>query len=59
MSDDRRRYENDVFYDVWRSGGDPDAIDYEAVSDDYYNNVCHDEAADYELIRQRRPLVDF
>jgi len=48
---DRRReeercYENDVFYDVWRSGGNPDAVDYDRARDAYYDGMrAEDHAA--------------
>ncbi len=28
-----RDYHGDVFYEVWRSGGNPDAVDYDRVED--------------------------
>ena len=52
-----RKYEADVHYDVWRSGGNVDRIDYDRVSDHYYEGLSEDEAADYEL-RKQRPMRD-
>jgi len=51
--EERQQYENDVFYDVWRSGGNPDRIDCERVSDSYYDGMSHDAAANVELRRQQ------
>ncbi len=42
---DRRDWEGDVVYDVWRSGHNPDAIDRDRLSDRYYNGQDADEAA--------------
>jgi hypothetical protein len=49
----RWKYENDVFYEVWRSGGNPDRIDDDRVSDYFYDHLPSDEAARHELQRQR------
>lgn len=49
-----RRYRGDVLYDVWRAGGNPDAIDYDRVSDSYRRGLDDDEAARVELRAQRR-----
>lgn len=51
--EEQRRYDEDVFYDVWRSGGNPDRIDAERVMDHYYDGHSHEEAARAELRRQR------
>jgi hypothetical protein len=48
-------YRGDVFYDVWRSGGNPDAVDYDRVRDAYYDGLDSGEAADRELRCQRPP----
>ena len=46
-------YENNVFFEVWRSGGNPDAIDFEGrVEDHYYDGDYPEEAARDELRRQ-------
>jgi len=51
----RRKYEGDVFYDVWRSGrGDPDAIDWDRVDDMRHDGVDADEAAASEVARMTR-----
>ena len=51
--EERRQYENDVFYEVWRSGGNPDGIDYDRVRDHYYDGYSSEESAGYELRSQR------
>lgn len=52
FDDDRRRYEGDVVYEVWRSGRNPDAIDYERVRDSYYQGVEAEYAAEREIRAQ-------
>lgn len=52
FDDDRRRYEGDVFYTVWRSGRNPDAIDYNRVSDAYYRGMDSRHAAEREIRAQ-------
>lgn len=48
--EERRNYENDVFYEVWRSGGDPDRIDFDGrVEDHFYNGDYPEDAAAHEL----------
>ena len=51
---DRREYEGDVFYDVWRSGGNPDRIDYDRVEDSRWEGLYPEEAA-YRELRSQRP----
>ena len=51
--EERRQYENDVFYDVWRSGGNPDAIDYDRVTENFYDGVDDHYSAQIELNAQR------
>lgn len=53
--DEERRYENDVFYDVWRSGGNPDRIDHDRVSDSRFDGLSSEDAARRELKSQRPP----
>lgn len=58
MSRDRRRdYEGDVIYEVWRSGGNPDAVDRDRVRDAYDDRLSKDEAVAMEL-RHQRPAPD-
>jgi len=42
-------YYDDVCYEVWMSGGDIDAIDYERCKDAYYNSDWAEECAANEL----------
>lgn len=51
MGDNLRDYENDVFYEVWRRGGNPDRIDDDRVSDAYYDGVYADDCAAREMRR--------
>jgi len=50
----RNQWEADVFYEVWRRGGDPYAVDFDEIrSRDYYvGSECEDVAA-AEVRRQR------
>ena len=44
--EEERRYEGDVMYDVWRGGGNPDAVDYDRARDAHYDGVrAEDHAA--------------
>jgi hypothetical protein len=52
--DERRRYEADVYYEVWRSGGNPDAIALDRVDVAYDEGRYADDAAHEELRRQRK-----
>lgn len=52
--EERRQYHNDVFYEVWRSGRDPDRIDYDRVQDHYYQGDSSESAAKTEISAQRR-----
>jgi hypothetical protein len=54
---DRRREEQeqfrgDVIYQVWRSGGNPDRINDDRLSDRYWDGQNADEAASAELRSQ-------
>jgi len=51
--EDERRYEADVYYDVWRNGGDPDRINFDRVENHYYNGDGSESATRDELRRQR------
>lgn len=51
--EEERRYELDVFYEVWRSGGNPDRIDDDRVRSQYENGVDAEGAAQRELRAQR------
>lgn len=58
---EREEYRGDVFYEVWRSGGSPDYIDYERVRDHFYDGFSAEEAARAELraMRPREPEPDY
>ena len=51
--DELGQYRGDVFYDVWRSGGNPDAVNDDRVEDAYYDGLEADYAASIELNHQR------
>lgn len=51
--EERREFENDVFYEVWRSGRDPDRIDYDRVEDARLHGASADEAAKTEIRAQQ------
>lgn len=53
--EEERRYHADVAYDVWRSGGNMDRVNYERVQDAFYNSVDSESAARSELRAQRPP----
>lgn len=53
MSRTRDDYYGDVIYEVWRSGGNPDTVDYDDLDDYRYEGLYPDEAALCELRRQR------
>ncbi|KKM73040.1 hypothetical protein LCGC14_1414540 [marine sediment metagenome] len=48
MADD---YHGDVWYDVWRSGGNPDLVDDDRVEDMRYDDYTPEEAARLEYRR--------
>lgn len=50
--EEERQYHNDVFYEVWRSGGNPDRIDHDRVQDAYYNSRESGDAAHVEMRSQ-------
>jgi hypothetical protein len=52
--DARERYFYDTAYEVWRNGGNPDAVDYDRCNDHYDGGDTPDETAASELRRQRR-----
>lgn len=53
--EEQREYDADVFYGVWRSGGNADAIDSDRVRDHFYDGLSSDEAAREEIRSQHRP----
>ena len=55
--EERRDYEGDVTYDVWRSGGNVDRIDRDRVEDHYHQGMDSDQAARME-IRAQQPRME-
>lgn len=53
MPRDRKSYDGDVYYEVWRSGGNPDRVDPDRLDDYRWNGVEPETAARRELTRQR------
>jgi hypothetical protein len=51
--EEQRRYESDVNYEVWRSGGNMDRINPDRVDNAYWNGDSAESAARCELRRQR------
>jgi len=51
--EEERRYEADVYYDVWRSGGNPDAVNPDRVADAFHEGTYHEDAAAREIRKQR------
>jgi hypothetical protein len=56
MPQDRRDYHGDVAYEVWRSGGNPDRLNYDRVEDHRWNDLRPNEAARCEMNRWRCQL---
>lgn len=52
---DRRKETQDAFgdavYDAWRSGRNPDLVDYERIRDDVYDGYDRFEASEREVSR--------
>ena len=51
--DARWKFEGDVCYDVWLSGGDPDAVDYDRVDESWRAGDDYADVAASELRAQR------
>jgi hypothetical protein len=52
--EERHRYESDVFYEVWRSGRDPDRIDFDRVDDHRWDGLSADDSAAIEIRLQAK-----
>jgi len=52
--EERRKYYGDVEFEVWRRGGDPDAVDRDRLEDMRYEGLYSADAATLELRRHRR-----
>lgn len=53
MARDRRDYHKDVQYEVWRSGRNPDRLDYDRVEDHRLDGTDAYDAARCEMRRWR------
>ncbi len=49
-----REYEGNVWYEVWRSGGNSDLVDFDRLEDYYYEGLYPEEAARREIQLQRK-----
>ena len=57
--EEERRYRGDVVYEVWRSGGNSDAVDYDRLSDYHADGLDSHDAAFRELrLQQPRPPME-
>lgn len=54
----RKEFEEDVAFEVWRSGGDPDRIDFDNVEDAYYRGLDYDEAS-LEILKKQRKSHEY
>lgn len=57
MANDRRKYEADVAYEVWRNGGNPDET-YERSYYDYHDGLSVEESVTGHLRRGRPERED-
>ena len=53
IREERREYEADVAYEVWRNGGDMDRINVDRIEDHFYNRDSCESATRDELRHQR------
>lgn len=51
---ERRKYEGDVYFEVWRSGGNPDAVGPDVVDSAFADGRYAEDVAADEVRRQRR-----
>lgn len=56
--EEERRYQGDVTYDVWRSGGNVDHIDRDRVSDAFRDGDPYESAARREIRAHTPRLQD-
>ena len=52
--EERRRYDGDVVYEVWRAGRDCDRINYDRVADHFHAGDDSATAASVEIRAQRQ-----
>jgi hypothetical protein len=50
--EEERKYQAEVSYDVWRSGGNPDSVDRDRVSENFGSGVDSESATRIELRAQ-------
>lgn len=50
---EERDYEGDAMYEIWRSGGNTDRIDYDRVREHHHQGDSYEAAARDELRHQR------
>ena len=55
--EERRDFEGDVTYEVWRSGGNVDRIDRDRVEDHYHQGMDSHQAASME-VRAQQPRME-
>lgn len=53
---DRDRFHGDVVYEVWRSGGNPDAVDWDDTQRDYGDGIDAAQCAGAEVRRQNEAV---
>lgn len=51
--DEKRKYEADIAYDIWRRGGNPDYVHPDRIDNYWYQGVDEESAVNWELRRQR------
>lgn len=56
--EEERKYQGDVWYEVWRSGGDPDRLSPDRIQDDFYRGLDYIQAASNEMKRQQPKPVE-
>lgn len=52
----KRAYSDDVFYGVWRNGGNVDQVNSDRVEDCYYRGIESQQAARIETEAQRKNI---
>jgi len=52
--DEREKMHGDAVYETWRSGANPDAVDYELMDDDFYSGFSPEECIENEVRRLLR-----
>jgi hypothetical protein len=52
--EEERKYRADVTYEVWRSGRNPDRVDYDRVSEHMWQGDSASQAASHEIRFQRQ-----